>query len=654
MLRSTSVLVVVAAMLLLTAAEPELSAEGDKVYVNAADLILRDPSGTGADISLRDLLAQLKDLRSAQAALNASSVRLEGRVGDLQANGTQGVGTAVQEAINTAVGNTSSELEHIKSDLHAINSTISTVTPTVQKAIDNASESILAVVSNNTAAIQANQASITDIQTNGVVVSESVQAAIDAAIDGLAIEQNEARSSAIETLQTLVDRNTAVLTGFPELRESISTIGADVAYLITHADNVTRCAQDSGQHIGNGTCAPAVKQCPVPSAPRDGSVVVSNPRYIVPGVTAQYSCNDPRDFISGGDVRVCSEETFMFTPAVAPTCKQCLVPNCLRCAGVEDVCRLCAFGHDLTADGKSCLQRKDFTYVFGWNIGGHNGIEGFQLSPGATSWTDFQPRPSQVAVKGAGTIIEGNIFIVSRNGNTIALAQGSTTWNNAPSVPYPGRDCCTTPFFATINGVSVSADGFYHFATAGSAVFKLNSTGSGFWTRYPPMNTIRSSGATAVIDSKIYLLGGQVVSTNRPTDLVSIWDAKNDVDASFDDSTLSLPSPRYGHAATGYGGKIYIFGGVVSGARSAEAISYDFDKKVWTRLTDMPDGWSFITSGPLPVFPNGDVLLPGAQSFGGDRVAYKYSATNNTWQTFAPTASNRFGGNSVILMGTRS
>jgi alpha-glucosidase (family GH31 glycosyl hydrolase) len=59
--------------------------------------------------------------------------------------------------------------------------------------------------------------------------------------------------------QTLVDKLTATLdaltlsvAGFAETKNTVVRLAEDVAYLVAHAENVTKCATDGNVHAGDG------------------------------------------------------------------------------------------------------------------------------------------------------------------------------------------------------------------------------------------------------------------------------------------------------------------------------------------------------------------------------------------------------------------
>src|SRR6266487_1284629 len=83
------------------------------------------------------------------------------------------------------------------------------------------------------------------------------------------------------------------------------------------------------------------------------------------------------------------------------------------------------------------------------------------------------------------------------------------------------------------------------------------STTSSFWTSGTNMPTPRSELAGAVLDGKIYIVGGYTYEGEK--DIVEVYDPEIDKW-----STASpLPEPLDHPAAAAYNGKLYVIGGAV-------------------------------------------------------------------------------------------
>lgn len=153
------------------------------------------------------------------------------------------------------------------------------------------------------------------------------------------------------------------------------------------------------------------------------------------------------------------------------------------------------------------------------------------------------------------------------------------------------------------------------------------------WTSRAPMPTARSAGATAVIDGKIYVVGGR---PPRGHDF-AVYDPATDTWAVLPD----LPTQRNHLAAAAIGGKVYVAGGRFGGGVGSEmtAVLEVFDPRTntWEQKASMPT-------------PRGGVNGTAARGcfyvFGGegndahpqgvfDQMEV-YNPVTDTWQTLQP------------------
>ena len=211
-----------------------------------------------------------------------------------------------------------------------------------------------------------------------------------------------------------------------------------------------------------------------------------------------------------------------------------------------------------------------------------------------------------------------------------------------------GKDVTYYSFHATLNGVSEKADGFYIFSRSASAVFKPDENK---WTHFPmhSESNPRSRGATVVIKDKIYLLGGYVDGTRTVTDQVDVFDAASGKFA----AGVAMASARMDHGAATYGGKIYVFGGSAVMNTAIDTVEmFDPSSGKWYSKTKMPSAWAEMTNGQLPVFANGEVMIP--YSYRNDRsvaTSLKYDTVNDEWNEGPKMI--RPVGRYVVLMGSR-
>ena len=441
-------------------------------------------------------------------------------------------------------------------------------------------------------------------------------------------------------MKTRLDAVDVLLDGLPQTRKAVADIASDVAYLLAHSVNVTACAASGDVHIGNGACADPVPQCDAPTAPAEGTVSLSAD-FIIPGVVAEYTCPGALAFVAGPTFRTCIESTLQFD-GPDPTCKVCTVTNCVRCVNDVKTCAECAYGHDLSADSKSCPERSDTVIAF------EGGAQA--LAAKATTWNRFYPNPPTSLGNGAAALIRGTIYVVAHGGHSgsagfYKLEQGSTTWGTFPAIlgttqfdgVWIGR-VSNPVFFCSVNGAGAAADGFYIFYLTGTAVYQP-SVDATKWKMLPvhgngDSRNIRHTGATAVLGPKIYLIGGYA---NLAADANTKCSALVDVfDTSRGKFSVGVPMAvgRYGHSAATYNGKIYVFGG-----RSAAGVvlplveSFDPSTEKWVAKTPMPEAWEGMSTGPLPVFPSGTVLIPySSKGTTGILASLEFDTKADSWK----------------------
>jgi N-acetylneuraminic acid mutarotase len=155
---------------------------------------------------------------------------------------------------------------------------------------------------------------------------------------------------------------------------------------------------------------------------------------------------------------------------------------------------------------------------------------------------------------------------------------------------------------------------------------------TGTWSRLAPAPTLRNSAASAVVDDRIYVIGGRefsladdgsAVQENVAT--VEAYDPATDVW----ETTAPLPEARGGLAAAVHDGSIYVFGGE---QHDPDPLVYD---DVW-RYDPDADQWTSAGSLPTPrhglgAATVGDVIYTFG---GGTEVGGNFASAHN--EAFTP------------------
>jgi len=182
------------------------------------------------------------------------------------------------------------------------------------------------------------------------------------------------------------------------------------------------------------------------------------------------------------------------------------------------------------------------------------------------------------------------------------------------------------------------------------------------WVTLEPMPTARSGFGVAVVDGKVYAIGGgngSYLNTNEMYDpATNTWTTKK-----------SMPTARVGHAIAVYQNKVYVIGGII-GESDPVSSGYTGVNEVYDPLTDT---WE--TMEPMPTarahldanVVNDNIYLIGGSKYGGlpltfsqgtDGLNEVYDPLHDSWSTKTPRPPTDTGGytsavvdNKIHIMG---
>lgn len=112
--------------------------------------------------------------------------------------------------------------------------------------------------------------------------------------------------------------------------------------------------------------------------------------------------------------------------------------------------------------------------------------------------------------------------------------------------------------------------------------------------------------AAALLDGKLYVLGGFETTTNVATDAVLVYDTA----AKSWGEAARLPAPRGGHAAVVLNGRIHVLGGGDSVSTLAHHSVYDPAADAWSELAPLPRA----KGSPAAVVLDGRIWAIGGRS----------------------------------------
>jgi len=171
------------------------------------------------------------------------------------------------------------------------------------------------------------------------------------------------------------------------------------------------------------------------------------------------------------------------------------------------------------------------------------------------------------------------------------------------------------------------------------------------WTTMSPMPTERFSFGVAVVNDKIFAIGGALA-----TESGELTAANEEYDPATNTWTkrAPMPTPRYGCAATTYENMIYVFGGGTNESYTNKTEVYDPVTNTWETKTSMPTARILLQANVV-----GDkiYLIGGYDNLTLNEV---YDPITDTWttKTSIPTGVSAYASavfdNKIYLIGGTS
>lgn len=169
------------------------------------------------------------------------------------------------------------------------------------------------------------------------------------------------------------------------------------------------------------------------------------------------------------------------------------------------------------------------------------------------------------------------------------------------------------------------------------------------WTGQAPMPTAVYGSAAGVLDSKLYVAGGQASQVQgNELAVLQVYDPVADAWS----LNASLPSTRSAGAAGVVDGKLYVAGGLLQSSIPAgvAVVAYDPTVDAWTTQTStLPTARAF----PAGAVVNGIFYVIGGNLPDGTPTAVveAYHPATDTWSTKAPLPTARIGAAASVING---
>ncbi len=235
-------------------------------------------------------------------------------------------------------------------------------------------------------------------------------------------------------------------------------------------------------------------------------------------------------------------------------------------------------------------------------------------------------------------------------------AESSDTWQNKAPLPEETKGAGSAVIGSKIY---VVGGGKMSCGNCGHNTLLVYDTATDTWETKSPMVQTRTRPMVVAYDSKLYVFGGAtgVYPTKTELSSVEIYDPETDT------WTAGAPMSRVREGAVGgvYNGKIYVVGGGpvyisggldCSGLSSTEMEIYDPETDTWEAGTPAPVVKMNQASGQ---FINGKLYIVGARRDCDGMVSNSmasYDPATDTWDTdLAFLPSYRGGGDTVVING---
>lgn len=162
------------------------------------------------------------------------------------------------------------------------------------------------------------------------------------------------------------------------------------------------------------------------------------------------------------------------------------------------------------------------------------------------------------------------------------------------------------------------------------------------WTSKQASSIAREYAAVAVLNGRLYLVGGQRTDAGiipgPVTSDMEVYDPQTNTWG----AAPSMPTARMGLVAAAVDGKLYAIGGSIDGFGTDVGTVEEFDpvSQTWTTRASMPTPRYFAAGAQV----GGRIFVAGGRQLGGQtslNIAEAYDPVTNSWSSVAPLPTGR-------------
>lgn len=226
-------------------------------------------------------------------------------------------------------------------------------------------------------------------------------------------------------------------------------------------------------------------------------------------------------------------------------------------------------------------------------------------------------------------------------GSDKMLSTTSAADANPWTTKAPMPTARNSPMTGVINGLLYVVGGYTGATqTTYFRVLEVYNPATNTWTAKTPMPSARVEAAAGVIDGKLYVAGGaiQVGSNVQTTNILEVYDPATDTWS----SKVPMPTGREALAGAVIDGKLYVVGGSPSRAFAPTNILevYDPATDTWSVKAPMPTSRGYHKVKAI----NGKLYAIGGRDLNGIALLNNlevYDPVTNTWETKSPMPTRR-------------
>ncbi len=249
-----------------------------------------------------------------------------------------------------------------------------------------------------------------------------------------------------------------------------------------------------------------------------------------------------------------------------------------------------------------------------------------------------EPR-TEVAVAAIGTTIYvvGGLAPSGATNRVDALDVTSGTWRQVADYPLPVHHTAVVAH----DGHLLAFGGYPHSSFQASVGAFAYDPEEDTWTPLTPMPTARGAHGAAVVDGRVYLVGG----VGADGDLLAEVDVY-DIGAGTWSRGPALPAPREHLGVTVHDGAVYAVAGRQGSLTTNMGTTSVLDGDEWRRLARAPTPRGGVA---VASFLDHVVLIGGEQRHGTFGEVEAYDPADNKWTTWPSLPTPRHGLGAVVV-----